>query len=154
MIEERNRWKEVSSRGIFINGENKILLVKPLVGKNWLVPGGRVESKESPVSGCKREIMEEIGLEWKVFDFCAVDYNRNDDDDKDTVCFVFYCGIIESDLESKIILQDGEINDYGFFSIEETESLMSSRGYNRLKNAFEAKLNGGVVYLEDGVKIL
>jgi 8-oxo-dGTP diphosphatase len=49
--------------GVFaaiFNKENHILLVKIKYGsQNWTLPGGHLDSNESPIDGVKREVLEE-----------------------------------------------------------------------------------------------
>lgn len=66
-----------AAKGFIVN-ENKILLVKRRSNDVqmpgiWEVPGGRLENGENPVSGLKREVMEETGLEIEV----VVPFNVN-----------------------------------------------------------------------------
>ncbi|MBD3178518.1 MAG: NUDIX domain-containing protein, partial [Candidatus Latescibacteria bacterium] len=54
-----------AATGLILDGENRILLVlrarEP--GKNeWGLPGGFVETDESPIEAARRELMEETGL--------------------------------------------------------------------------------------------
>jgi len=45
---------------------DQILLVKARDKANWQLPGGRIESGESPVDAVVREVKEETGLEARV----------------------------------------------------------------------------------------
>lgn len=67
--------------GILLN-KNKVLVgwreAKQHQGNKHEFPGGKVESNESPVEACRREIYEEVGVgikEWHVFDQITHEYD-------------------------------------------------------------------------------
>ena len=79
-IKENYRFMLRTSAVIFNKEKNKILIFQT-EGKNYyLLPGGRVEQKESSNEAIKREIREELG--WNLdFEFLAfseefIDYNN------------------------------------------------------------------------------
>ena len=41
--------------------------------------------------------------------------------------------VIDNEVKKKIILQDSELSEYGFFAIDEAEKLMTDRGFRRVK---------------------
>jgi 8-oxo-dGTP diphosphatase len=57
----------VSVKGVIINEEGKIFLVKEDNG-DWDIPGGSMEHGENFHQTLKREIMEEMGVEIEVLD--------------------------------------------------------------------------------------
>src|SRR3989344_4861592 len=153
MTDNKDRKKEVSARGIFIDKERKILLVKIRNQEknhavHWVTPGGRLESGESPRGGFRREIMEEVGLNWSDFKLRAIDYISGEvyGGTNGAICFMFYCGVIDDETKKKIVLQDSELLDYGFFSLAEAEKIMSGRGFRRLKEAISANKSNEVYY--------
>lgn len=54
--------KQLAAGVILLNDHEDILLVKPTYRGGWLLPGGVVESFESPRDAALREIREELGL--------------------------------------------------------------------------------------------
>ena len=50
------------ARAILFNNRGHILLVKPRRKAGWQLPGGSIEPQESPLSACKRELNEELGI--------------------------------------------------------------------------------------------
>ncbi len=55
--------KRMAAGALFLNEEEKILIVKPTYRPDWLLPGGSVEKEESPREACIQEIQEELCLE-------------------------------------------------------------------------------------------
>jgi 8-oxo-dGTP diphosphatase len=55
--------KRMASAALFLNAQNDMLIVKPIYRKDWLLPGGVVEERESPRQACIREVKEELGLD-------------------------------------------------------------------------------------------
>ncbi|MFD8566782.1 NUDIX domain-containing protein [Streptomyces sp. NPDC059639] len=48
--------KRVAARILFFDGQDRILLVDPLYKEPWEIPGGAVETDESPKAGARREV--------------------------------------------------------------------------------------------------
>lgn len=53
----------VFSGGILVNDKDEVLLQKRSDFEKWGLPGGTIEFGESSVDACKREFLEETGLE-------------------------------------------------------------------------------------------
>jgi 8-oxo-dGTP diphosphatase len=82
----------VAAKG-FIFYNNKLLLVKRRSNDVqmpgiWEVPGGRLEDGENPVSGLKREILEETGLDIEVI--IPFNVNHFTRDDGQTITMLVY----------------------------------------------------------------
>lgn len=50
----------------FFDGAGRILLVQPRYKDHWDIPGGYVESGETPAQAAAREVHEELGIETAV----------------------------------------------------------------------------------------
>ena len=59
--------EEISSGGVVVFG-NAILLLRKYNG-DWVLPKGRVESKEALVDAAKREVKEETGVKTEVIKY-------------------------------------------------------------------------------------
>ncbi|WP_306359498.1 NUDIX domain-containing protein [Nocardia sp. CC227C] len=63
----------VAAGVVVVNG-TAVLLVRPTYKDHWDIPGGYVESGESPRDACRREVAEELGLAIREFRFASVDW--------------------------------------------------------------------------------
>lgn len=71
-MDENNRKKfedspkhVLAAASLVTNGDGKVLLIEG-PGRGWECPGGRIEEGEDLISGLKREVFEEAGVEVKV----------------------------------------------------------------------------------------
>lgn len=88
MISENDpNWKV--SVNALIETSDGMLLVKPSYKKGWDLPGGIVESDESPVEGLRREIVEELGISAEIGGLRCVDYIRSDWESRPVIMLIF-----------------------------------------------------------------
>ena len=54
----------VSAGAILLDEQGRLLILKPTYKSGWTIPGGVMEADgESPWDACRREVLEETGLE-------------------------------------------------------------------------------------------
>lgn len=63
-----------TARGLVRDLTGRWLIVQPVGRRHWQLPGGRVEQDESPTDACRRELVEEVGLDLPPGDLLAVDW--------------------------------------------------------------------------------
>jgi 8-oxo-dGTP diphosphatase len=86
--------------------EGRLLVVRTTyLGREWMLPGGRVERGERPHDAAVRETREETGLEASVDRLVAVDAS-----DRDGVSFIYAARAIGGDLAPQL----GEISETGW----------------------------------------
>lgn len=98
----------------------RILLIKESKGPHsskWGVPKGFVESGELPAQAALRELFEECGLSGEIIGITAL---RERVRKGQTGVFMAYL-VAPDSLE--ITLNSGEISDFGWFSLEELDSV-------------------------------
>jgi 8-oxo-dGTP diphosphatase len=142
--------KTVAGAGAFITDpRGRVLLVKPNYRDHWLWPGGHVDEGESPDQACAREVMEELGLTLPVGRLLGVHWVPPfPDRPLPLVHFLFDCGALPG--SDGILLQEEELDEHGFFDLEQAKSLMPSYLIRRLRAAIEARAKGTTFYLTGG----
>lgn len=67
---------------IFDDQRQRVLLVKNLLGRQrWSLPGGGIQSKETPVQAARRELKEELKLDIATKDFKLInDFDHQESD--------------------------------------------------------------------------
>lgn len=106
--------------GCLIIEYNKVLLVRLNYGpaKNqFILPGGMVEKNEHPHEACIRELKEETGLTGEVISQVSVRH-RIEKNGRLNIYWVFKCKNL-SPKETKLIPQEGEIQEVVFMDIDE-----------------------------------
>ena len=120
----------------------RILVVRTTyLGREWMLPGGRVERGERPHEAAARETREETGIEAAVGRLLAVDAS-----DRDGVSFVYAATPTGGTLEPQL----GEIAEVGW--LERAVLTSSAPRLDRLLAAIEAAAvveagSGGVAYV-------
>lgn len=145
--------KRMGAGVIFLNEKGEILLVKPTYKAHWLLPGGVVEKHESPRTSAIREVQEELGLEVSDITFICVDWKSTKSPelkDEENLQFIFFGGLMEEEQISKIKLQEEELSEYAFVSIQEALAITSGNMQRRLANSMSAIKTNTPIYLEDG----
>jgi 8-oxo-dGTP diphosphatase len=84
--------KRMAAGCLFLDEDERILLVKPGYIEGWSIPGGVVEQDESPKACCQREIQEEIGVDWSVGELLILDYNHPRGEKSESLVFIFFGG--------------------------------------------------------------
>lgn len=66
----------VFAGGILANDKNQILLQKQSDFNSWELPGGAIEFGETSINACKREFMEQTGLEVSIIKLLGISTNQ------------------------------------------------------------------------------
>jgi ADP-ribose pyrophosphatase YjhB (NUDIX family) len=128
-----------------------LLLVKPRYNSVWHLPGGFMETGESPRVAARRETWEEIGLVTPVGRLLSVDYKSANDTRPACLQFVFDGGILAAGQLDQITVQAEEIVAWRLAPRELAIQLVQPGGpASRLTHTLAALDNGATVYLENG----
>lgn len=139
----------VAAGALFVDGQGRVMLVRPVYKPYWDIPGGFVASGESPRAACTREIAEELGLHIDVGELLAVDWApRPPDGDK--LLFVFDGGVLSDQQHAAITLQDGELSEYRYVATDELDRYTVPRLVRRVSAAVAARDRRHPAYLEYG----
>jgi 8-oxo-dGTP diphosphatase len=138
-----------ASAGALIRDKaGRLLILKPNYKKGWSLPGGQVdENGESPWDACRRETLEECGLEVKRARLVCVDFLHARPKRPGGVRFLFDCGMFSEHELGSIRLQEAEIEDYRLAEMAQALTLLSGPLRRRVSAAAGADR---CLYLEDG----
>ncbi|EFH85454.1 NUDIX domain-containing protein [Ktedonobacter racemifer] len=140
--------KRMGTAALFFDRGEKILIVKPNYRPDWLFPGGIVDPDESPLSACKREVLEELGLSIPITRLLCVDYKGQDGLKTESLQFIFYGGVLSEEEIASIRLQEAELIEYRFATYDEARELLSTRLTAALPLALKALTQQGAIYHE------
>jgi 8-oxo-dGTP pyrophosphatase MutT (NUDIX family) len=142
--------KRMAADCLFVDTTGAILIVQPTYKDAWEIPGGIVEQDESPLQAARREVREEIGLDIEPGSLLAVDWLPRRGDFTEVVAFLFDGGVLEPDAISRIDLQQEELRDVRFLTLDAAEPLLDGAILRRLRAALAAPGSVSTPYLEDG----
>ena len=80
----------IAAGALFVD-DDRVLLVHKTYGNGWDIPGGYVDVGESPAAACRRELLEELGIDRQPQRLLVVDWAPNDGEG-DKILYVFDCG--------------------------------------------------------------
>lgn len=113
-----------ASAVIFNTDRSKVLLTRRTDNRLWCIPGGAMESGETVVEACLREVWEETGLRVEIVRLAGVYSNRDrlvEYIDGNRVQFIVLN--FEAKITGGSLTLSNETTDAGFFPFEEIETL-------------------------------
>ena len=137
-----------SAGALIFDRRGRLLILKPSYKKGWTIPGGQIEPDgESPWEACRRETLEECGLEVNQGRLVCVDFLRPKPGRPGGMRFLFDCGALGDERLAAITLQAEEILEHRFAKMGEAEALLSGPVRRRVMAAAGAE---HAIYLENG----
>lgn len=140
----------IAAGALFVD-DGQVLMVHKTYGNGWDIPGGYVDSGESPAAACRRELLEELALDRPPRRLLAVDWAPIEGEG-DKILYVFECGGVGC--ASQIELKDSELDLWKWVPISEVAEYAIPRLARRLTRAYEARQTGIPLYLEHGEPII
>lgn len=144
--------KYMSAGALFLNEKNEALLVKPNYKEFWEIPGGMVNENESPQAACVREVKEELDLECDPNLLLIMDFSKKNGIKGDSLQFVFFGGLLTNKQIDSIELQKDELNEFGFFDINNLP-VLNEKMKIRLPQAFRSLTEGKTIFYENKANI-
>jgi 8-oxo-dGTP diphosphatase len=140
-----------SAGAMIFDSTGRLLILKPSYKAGWTIPGGQIEATgESPWSACRRETLEECGLEIEHGRLACVDFLRPRPGRPGGARFLFDCGPWSDERLAAITLDGAEIDEHRFAEPAEATALLSGPVRRRF---LAAAGRSHCVYLEDGRRV-
>lgn len=127
----------------------RVLLVEPTYRATWEVPGGLVEAGEGPAAACRRELLEELGLDETALPLgrlLCLDWSSTPRGD---ALRLLYDGGVLADA-SGLHLPADELASAEFVDLAVVDRRCGDPLARRVRAAVEAVETGVLVELEDG----
>jgi ADP-ribose pyrophosphatase YjhB (NUDIX family) len=145
--------KRMAAGVLFRDAEDRVLLVEPSYKPNWEIPGGAVDSDESPWAAATRELAEELGWDRPLGRLLVVDYVRPQDSRPEGVVFVFDGGVLDATDMIGMEFVDAEILSVGFYAPDQVAERVKPLLADRVSAAMEAVDQGTTVLCGQGRRI-
>jgi 8-oxo-dGTP pyrophosphatase MutT (NUDIX family) len=148
--------KRMAAGALFRDGSGRVLLVEPTYKPTWEVPGGGVEQEESPTAACRREVLEELGLDRPVGRVLAVDWvpsrpvNPEGPVIPEGLMLVYDGGVLSEAEIAAIRLPADELASCAFVEPERVPELTSAPLARRIAACLDAVTASIVISLENG----
>jgi 8-oxo-dGTP pyrophosphatase MutT (NUDIX family) len=140
----------MAAMALFHDDLGRVLLVNPTYMDEWLLPGGSVEADESPHAACRREVVEETGLDRAPGRIVAVDWVPTQSDWPEGLLVIYDGGVLTSADIEDIVVDGEEISEFRFVAPDQVGLLVSARSGRRIAACLKALRSGEVLSLEDG----
>lgn len=117
----------ISSHGVFINEEGKILQLKSTYdGERWGLPGGTLEPGETVHDALIRECYEELGVPIEVLYMSGMYFHKA----YNSHACIFRCNFLIPKSQIKL---SSEHSEYRYFAIDELSKIQQQRVLECLK---------------------
>ncbi|WP_206045837.1 NUDIX domain-containing protein [Nocardia mangyaensis] len=143
--------KRMGAGALFVDYVGRVLLVEPTYKDHWELPGGVVESGESPRAAVIREISEELDLTVPLGRLLVVDWVPPGIYPNDGVMLVYDGGLLGADRTARITLRSEELRGWSWCDAAEAAQRLPGVLSRRVAAARRARVEGTTVYLEDGL---
>jgi 8-oxo-dGTP diphosphatase len=133
--------------------DGRVLLVEPVYKEHWEIPGGPVETDESPYAAAVRELSEELGISVVPGRLLVVDWVPPQAGRTEGVMFVYDGAVLDQALEADIRLPEDELRSWAWSTAAEAEARLSAPLARCVQAAQRAAHERVTTYLEDGHQV-
>lgn len=141
--------KRVIGQGVIRDGAGSVLLCELVYKREWDLPGGVVDPRESPASTVAREIGEELSVALAPGPLLAVNWLPPYRQWEDAVLLVFDLGV-HPDLADRVVLERAELRAVHWCRPEQLGDHVAPYVARHLTRILAADPADGPLYLEDG----
>ncbi|WP_222106024.1 NUDIX domain-containing protein [Catellatospora sichuanensis] len=139
----------VAAGALYRDRQGHVLVVQPSYKDTAEIPGGALEPGESPRQACRREVLEELGIDLPVGDLLCVDWTPPRPHWDGALTFVFDGGeLTETDTGGIRLEPGGEISGWRFVAAADLDTVMVARLAQRIRACLTQASAG--TYLESG----
>lgn len=139
--------KTAAGGALIRDRDGRILFLEPTYKPTLDIPGGIVESDESPYEACRREVREEIGLVLDIGRLLVVDWVPAHGPWSDSLAFVFDGGVLD---DATLTLDATEARAYHFLTLAQAAPRLRPSMTRRLALAEQALTTGIPTYSDFG----
>jgi ADP-ribose pyrophosphatase YjhB (NUDIX family) len=132
--------KTVAAGALIRDSEGRILFVTPVYKPYLEIPGGVVNSDESPYAACQREIREELSLDIHLGGLLVVDWVPQHGVWRDSLQFIFDGGVLADEQISRINLPYDELKDFQFNYLDQVAKQLKPSLHRRLLASLDGVL--------------
>ncbi|MFB6718662.1 NUDIX domain-containing protein [Kribbella sp. NPDC056345] len=140
--------KRVAGGALIRDRDGRILFIEPTYKPLLDIPGGIAEPDESPYDACRREVLEEVGLDLTIGPMLVVDWDPARGVWHDALAFVFDGGVLTGD--EQLVLQPTEVRTATFLTLDEAKPQLRPSMHRRLTLALHALETGVPQYSDFG----
>jgi 8-oxo-dGTP diphosphatase len=136
---------------LFFDKNDLAILVKPLRGEHWDIPGTGIEPGQTPVQACSKAVARQLGLQFRPWRLLVADWVPNRETGN-KVHFVFDGGWLRPPDIAEIRLDMRELQNYEFADLTAAADRLPPQLAQRLSVAAECHRYCRTVFLQDGVQ--
>lgn len=145
--------KRMAAGALVCDTTGRLLIVKPTYREGWLIPGGTVETGESPYQACVREVAEELGLPIPIGRPLCIEYQPAHGPKTESLQFIFDGGVLSASQIGQVCLPADELSEYRLCPAAEAVGLLIPRLGQRVAAALHARAQNRLIYLENTAEI-
>src|ERR1700761_1006719 len=102
-----------SAGALIFDRQGRLLILRPTYKSGWTIPGGVMEADgESPWQACRREVLEECGIEVTAGRLACMDFRAPRPGRRGGVRYLFECGALADEILAAIVVQPEEVSEH------------------------------------------
>jgi len=142
----------VAAGVLFLDDDQRVLMVVPSYKDYLDIPGGYVHAGEPPQDAALREVSEELGIVPPIGRLLVADWwnESTDAHGGPKLLFVFDGGRLTLQHERQIAVDGTEVVDFAYHPVAALADVTIPRLANRIEHAVAARRDGTTAYLQDG----